>query len=69
MNKKSEFVPVLITSKNRQDKTIHVWATVENGEIISISEPSGKILKMPSSGTVIFNGEEYYFYPEVVLKK
>lgn len=68
MNKKSEFVPVLITNKKRKDKTTQVWATVEDGKIISLSEPSGKVLRMTSFDRVIFNGEEYYFYPEVITK-
>ncbi|WP_417211976.1 hypothetical protein [Acinetobacter venetianus] len=54
-------------NKQNKDKSTHVWATYENGLIISISEPSGKPLKITSRNTVLYKGEEYFFYGTAVL--
>ncbi len=68
MNKKRDFVAINITHKHRGDISTQVWATIEDGKIISLSDASGKLLKLTSFNTVIFNNEEYYFYQDVITK-
>lgn len=68
MNKKTRFEVVTITHKTNRDRFTHVWAMIEDNEIVSLSDASGKLLKMTSRDTVIFKDEEYFFYPDLLLK-
>ncbi|WP_151765741.1 hypothetical protein [Acinetobacter colistiniresistens] len=68
MKSGKRFEAITIMKKSNKDKCTHVWATIENGQILSISDASGKVLARPSRNTVIFNGEEYYYYVDAILK-
>lgn len=67
MNDPKRFESILIMNKTNKDKSTQVWAVIENDLITAISEPSGKPLKILSRNTVLYKGEEYFFYGTAVL--
>lgn len=62
---KKRFEAITIMHRTHKDKYTQVWATIENGKITAISEPSGKLLARKGENIVIYKDEEYFFYHDL----